>query len=93
MWHLVGIDEDGVRHHCRACKTKEEADKYLAEARPSLERVKKKYEKALARAYMEYLQIKDMPEDDKPLYYDYMGWKDQGFFIDHFELEYKEEDC
>jgi hypothetical protein len=92
MWHLIGIDEDGARHHCRACKTEEEANKYLTEARPSLERMKKPYEAVLARAYMEHLRIMEMPEDDRPLYYDYIGWKDQGFFIDHFIIEYKEGD-
>ena len=91
MWNLIGIDEDGERHRCRNCKTKEEAEKYLQEARPSLERMKKPYEKELSRAYMEYLQIKEMPDDDKPLYYDYMGWKMQGFFIKEFVLEQEDD--
>jgi hypothetical protein len=28
-----------------------------------------------------------MPDDEKPLYYDYMGWKMQGFFIKEFRIE------
>jgi hypothetical protein len=53
--------------------------------------MKKPYEQALVRAYMEYLKIKDMPDDDKPLYYDYMGWKMQGFFIKEFVLEQEDD--
>jgi hypothetical protein len=25
-------------------------------------------------------------------YSDYMGWKEQCFYVDHFELEYREDD-
>ena len=28
MWQVVGLDEDGTRHICRRCATKEEAEDY-----------------------------------------------------------------
>jgi hypothetical protein len=52
--------------------------------------MKKPYKEDLRNAYKEYLEIKEMPEDERPLHYEYLSWKMQGFFIDHFILEHKE---
>jgi hypothetical protein len=90
MWHLIGIDEDGARHHWNEAETKEEASALLENAMPSLERMKKPYKEDLRNAYKEYLEIKEMPEDERHLHYEYLSWEMQGFFIDHFILEHKE---
>lgn len=92
MWHLIGIDADGTRHHCNQCKTQEEALKLLEEAMPKLEKMKAPYIGDLVRASMERLEIQKLPKTKRPLYYDYLGWKEQGFFIERFEVEYKEGD-
>lgn len=88
MWHLIGVDGDGTRHRCNQCRTEEEAKTMLAEAMPKLEKMKAPYIDSLIQAQ------KDEEEGlNEGLYYsDYMGWKEQGFFIVHFELEYREDD-
>ena len=39
----------------------------------------------------EYREIKKMTPRKRPKYYDYMGWKMQGFFIKEFVLEQEDD--
>lgn len=92
MWHLIGIDEDGTRHRCKVAKTKEEAEKMLVEAPQKLIKMREPYLEALFSAELEYKAIQKMPKQFRPLTSDYEYFKMQCFYIDHFELEYKEGD-
>jgi hypothetical protein len=88
MWHLIGIDDDGARHHFNQCKTEEEAKALLAKAMPAHVKMIAPYVEAIERARQEELDGKNEGLD----YSDYMGWKAQGFYVDHFIIEYKEGD-
>lgn len=90
MWHLIGIDKDGARHHWNEAKTKEEAEILLEKAMPALNKARSNYISELIEAKDEHENIQRLPKEQRPLYYDYLGWKMQGFYIDHFILEYKE---
>jgi hypothetical protein len=46
------------------------------------------YIEAIERARQEEIEGKNEGLD----YSDYMGWKMQGFYVERFELEYKEDD-
>ena len=92
MWHLIGIDEDGTCHRCKVAKTKEEAEKVLVEAPQKLIKMREPYLEALFSAELEYKAIQKMPKQFRPLTSDYEYFKMQCFYIDHFELEYKEGD-
>jgi hypothetical protein len=92
MWHLIGIDEDGTRHRCNVAKSKEEADMLLAEAPQKLEKMREPYLEALFSAELEYKAIQKMPKQFRPLTSDYEYFKMQCFYVDHFELEYREDD-
>ena len=88
MWHLIGIDDDGTRHHINQCETEEEAKELLAKAMPAQAKMIAPYIEAVERARQEELDGKN-----EGLYYsDYMGWKMQGFYVERFELEYREDD-
>lgn len=88
MWHLIGIDDDGTRHHFNQCKTEEEAQALLAKAMPAQAKMIAPYIEAIERARQDELDGKNEGLD----YSDYMGWKMQGFYVERFELEYKEDD-
>ena len=88
MWHLIGIDDDGTRHHFNQCRTEEEAQALLARAMPAQAKMIAPYVEAIERARQEELDGKNEGLD----YSDYMGWKMQGFYVERFELEYKEDD-
>lgn len=87
VWRLIGIDDDGARHVCRICDTKDEAEKHLAEAPEKLKRMQAMYADSLIEANEERRLIQKLPKFKKPLYYDFMGWKMQGFFITRFVIE------
>lgn len=88
MWHLIGIDDDGTRHHFNQCRTEEEANALLARAMPAQAKMIAPYVEAIERARREELDGKNEGLD----YSDYMGWKMQGFYVERFELEYREDD-
>lgn len=88
MWHLIGIDDDGTRHHFNQRKTEEEAKALLAKAMPAQVKMIAPYVEAIERARQEELDGKNEGLD----YSDYMGWKAQGFYVERFELEYREDD-
>lgn len=88
MWHLIGIDDDGTRHHFNQCRTEEEANALLAKAMSAQAKMIAPYIEAIERARQEEIEGKNEGLD----YSDYMGWKMQGFYVDHFELEYREDD-
>lgn len=92
MWHLIGIDEDGKRHRCNVAKTKEETDRLLAEAPSKLRKMCEPYFEAMFSAELEYRDIQKLPKQFRPLTCEYLDFKEQGFFIDHFIIEYKEDD-
>lgn len=87
MWQVIGIDEDGVRHICRRCATKEEAEQGIIKSQEGLKKIQATYADSLMKAIAEYREIKKMPLRKRPKYYDYMGWKMQGFFIKEFRIE------
>ena len=87
MWQVVGLDEDGTRHICRRCATKEEAEQGVIKSQKGLKRIQATYADSLMRAVAEYREIKKMTPRKRPKYYDYMGWKMQGFFIKEFRIE------
>jgi hypothetical protein len=87
MWQVVGLDEDGTRHICRRCATKEEAEQGVIKSQEGLKRIQATYADSLMRAVEEYREIKKMTPRKRPKYYDYMGWKMQGFFIKEFRIE------
>lgn len=87
MWHLIGIDKDGARHHWNECATKQEADILLQNAMPALDKMKSQYIDALMLAEQEREEIEKMSAERRPDYYDYLGWKMQGFYVDHFIIE------
>jgi hypothetical protein len=92
MWHLIGIDEDGTRHHCRQCASEEEIRQHLAEAPSKLQKMCEPYLEAMFSAELEWKDIQKLPKQFRPLTCEYQDFKDQGFFIDHFIIEYKEGD-
>lgn len=92
MWYLIGIDEDGTRHRCNVARTKEEAEQLLAEAPQKLIKMREPYIEALFSAELEYKDIQKMPKQFRPLTSDYEYFKMQCFYVDHFELEYREDD-
>ncbi len=88
MWHLIGIDDDGTRHHFNQCKTEEEAQALLAKAMSAQAKMIAPYIEAIERARQEEIEGNNEGLD----YSDYMGWKMQGFYVERFELEYREDD-
>ena len=88
MWHLIGIDDDGTCHHFNQCRTEEEANALLARAPSAQVKMITPYLEAIEQARQDELEGKN----EGLGYSDYMGWKEQGFYVDHFELEYKEGD-
>jgi hypothetical protein len=50
------------------------------------------YLEALFSAELEYKAIQKMPKQFRPLTSDYEYFKMQCFYVDHFELEYREDD-
>ena len=88
MWHLIGIDDDGTRHHFNQFKTEEEAKAMLAKAMPAQVRMITPYLEAIEQARQDEAEGKNEGLD----YSDYMGWKMQGFYVDKFVLEYREGD-
>ena len=88
MWHLIGIDDDGTRHHFNQYETEEEAKAMLAKAMPAQVRMITPYLDAIEQARKDEADGKNEGLD----YSDYMGWKAQGFYVDKFVLEYKEGD-
>jgi hypothetical protein len=88
MWHLIGIDDDGTRHHFNQCRTEEEANALLAKAPSAQAKMIAPYLEAIEQARQYELEGKN----EGLGYSDYMGWKEQGFYVDHFELEYREDD-
>jgi hypothetical protein len=88
MWHLIGIDDDGARHHFNQCKTEEEAQALLAKAMPAQVKMIAPYVEAIEQARKDEADGKNVGLD----YSDYMGWKMQGFYVERFELEYREGD-
>ena len=91
MWHLIGVDEDGTRHHCRQCIDKDEIRQHLAEAPAKLRKMQEPYLGAMLSAKQEYENIKALPEQDRPLFYENQSFKDQGFFIKNFVIEETDE--
>lgn len=83
MWYLIGVDKDGKRHRWNDCQTEQEAKVLLEGAMPSLMKMREPYKEVLAQA------LEDEKEGrNEGLYYsDYMGWKMQGFYVDHFIIE------
>ena len=92
MWHLIGVDEDGKRHHCNQCATKEEAEKLLAEAPEKHRKMCEPYLEAMYSAELEYKAMQKLPKAYRPLTSEYEYFKMQGFFMERFELEYREGD-
>jgi hypothetical protein len=92
MWHLIGVDEDGTRHHCNQCATEEEANRLLSEAPEKHRKMCEPYLEALFSAELEYKAIQKMPKQFRPLTSDYEYFKMQCLYVDHFELEYREDD-
>lgn len=87
MYNLIGIDEDGIRHRFRTCKTEQEAKDFLDKAMSIQERVKAPYRNVVEQAKKDEEQGKNTG-----LYYsDYLGWKMLGFYVKRFELEWEED--
>lgn len=88
MWHLIGVDGDGTRHHFNQCRTEEEANALLAKAPSAQAKMIAPYIEAIERARQEEIEGKNEGLD----YSDYIGWKMQGFYVEKFDLEYREDD-
>lgn len=86
MWQVLGIDEDGVKHVCHRCDNEEQAWQKMEQSKAGLKRMQAAYADSLIKAVSEYREIKKMTPRKRPKYYDYMGWKAQGFFIKRFEI-------
>jgi hypothetical protein len=50
------------------------------------------YLEAMFSAELEWKDIQKLPKQFRPLTCEYQDFKDQGFFIDHFIIEYREGD-
>lgn len=87
MWQVVGIDRDGERHVWTICDNEETAKQKAELAKAGLKRMQSGYADSLIKAVKEYREIKRMLLRKRPKYYDYMGWKMQGFFIKEFRIE------
>lgn len=92
MWHLIGIDKDGKRHHCNQYSMQEDADKALADADRIQNRMVEAYLASIFKAELEYKQLQNMPKSIRPLLNEYNLFKSMGFLIDKFVLEYREDD-
>lgn len=87
MWNVVGIDADGTRHICHRCESEEMARDRLKKAKDGLKRMRAIYAGSLGRAVSEYRDMMRKPARQRPKYYDYWGWKAQGFFIKKLIVE------
>jgi hypothetical protein len=86
MWHIIGIDEDGARHHWNEAETKEQAEELLAKVKVAHNKMVLQHIEAVEIARQDEIEGRNAGL----FYSDYMAWKMQGFYIDHFILEYKE---
>jgi hypothetical protein len=84
MWVLVGVDSDGAKHRWNDYTSKSEAQENIAVAMTRLEEMRAPYIDSLKQAEKEY---KVMDKEQRFMYSDYLGWKMQGFYVDHFVIE------
>ena len=84
MWVLVGVDSDGAKHRWNDYASESEAQENIAVAMTRLEEMRAPYIDSLKQAEKEY---KVMDKEQRFMYSDYLGWKMQGFYVDHFIIE------
>jgi hypothetical protein len=87
MWYLIGIDDDGEQHRFNQCQTKEEAQALLVKAMPAQAKMIEPYIEAVEQARQDEIEGINAGLE----YSDYIGWKMQGFYVDHFEIEERDD--
>lgn len=87
MWYLIGVDDDGERHRFNQCQTEEEAHALLARAMPAQAKMIAPYIEAIEKARQDEIEGKNAGLN----YSDYQGWKMQSFYVDHFEIEERDD--
>jgi hypothetical protein len=87
MWYLIGVDDDGERHRFNQCDTEEEAQALLARAMPAQAKMIAPYIEAIEQARQDEIEGRNAGR----YYSDYQGWKMQGFYVEHFEIEERDD--
>jgi hypothetical protein len=87
MWYLIGVDDDGEQHRFNQCQTKEEAQALLVKAMPAQAKMIEPYIEAVEQARQDEIEGINTGLE----YSDYIGWKMQGFYVDHFEIEERDD--
>lgn len=92
MWAVIGVDADGAEHVWTMCQNKQSAEEKLQTIIDGYDDFRAPYINALAKAEKEEQELSKavetgvLKEDKRPLYTDYMGWKDQGFYVKKFVI-------
>lgn len=92
MWVVVGIDDDSVEHVWAICQDECSAKEKRDSIASGYVDFRAPYIDALAKAEKEEQKINKavklglIKESKEPPYTDYMGWKDQGFYVKEFVI-------